>query len=264
MELQNGDDGLATGIAQRYSDGGAAWLTTPALQTNFGPASTSFWKQVYLDMAAVMVEAGVQPYLQFGEVQWWYFASAAGMPFYDDYTTGSFEATYGYPMAIIGSENANPDAFENECVHLPKLIGEFTSTVMAFVRHSYPDTRFEVLYPPDVNDTALNRIVNFPAATWTAANLACLKTENFIYTGNRDLDKARSSILLPMTVGFPSSQSSHLVGIGEYTTPWEKEQRLALGEGIESVVLFALDQFCLVGYGLRPDRATGRAWYQGE
>jgi len=33
-----------------------------------------------------------------------------------------------------------------------------------------------------------------------------------------------------MQLGFPCSQSSHLVGIGEYTTPWDKARRLALGE----------------------------------
>jgi hypothetical protein len=54
------------------------------------------------------------------------------------------------------------------------------------------------------------------------------------------------------------------VGIGEYTTPWGKEQRLALGEGVESVVLFALDQFCLIGYELPLDRGARRALYMGD
>jgi hypothetical protein len=31
-----------------------------------------------------------------------------------------------------------------------------------------------------------------------------------------------------------------------------KEVDLAQGEGVESVVLFALDQFCLIGYRLPP------------
>jgi hypothetical protein len=53
------------------------------------------------------------------------------------------------------------------------------------------------------------------------------------------------------------------VGIGDYTTPWARERRLALGEGIESVVLFALDQFCLIGYGLPLDHGTRRALYMG-
>jgi len=103
----------------------------------------------------------------------------------------------------------------------------------------------------------LNQLINLPIADWTAARLACFKTENFTFTGNRDLNKARKSIGLATQLGFPPSQSSHLVGIGDYTTPWAKELRLALGEGIESVVLFALDQFCLIGYGF----ATAR-WSQ--
>jgi hypothetical protein len=263
MELQHGDDSLGAGIAQRYPNGDPAWLNTPALQTNFGPASTAFWKQVYLDMAGVMAEAEVTPYLQFGEVQWWYFAAPSGMPFYDDYTKSTFQAAHGRPMAVIPSQNAAPASFPDECAFLPGPIGEFTDAIMDFVRQSHADARFEVLYPPDVNDTPLNRVVNLPSAYWTPAALACLKTENFTYTGDRNLDKARESIEFPFGLGFPRSQSSHLVGIGEYTTPWEKEQRLALGEGLESVVLFALDQFCLIGYDLPLDRGARRAQFMG-
>jgi hypothetical protein len=263
MELGNGDDSLAAGIAQRYPDGTAAWLNTPALQTNFSPASTAFWKQVYLDMAGVMADAGVTPYLQFGEVQWWYFAAPSGMPFYDDYTKTTFQTAHGRPLGTITSQNANPATFPDECAFLPTLIGQFTNAIMDFVRQSHSDSRFEVLYPPDTNDTPLNKLINLPTADWTPAKLACFKTENFTYTGNRDLNKARQSIELPMQLGFPPSQSSHLVGIGEYTTPWPKEQRLALGEGIESVVLFALDQFCLIGYGLPLDDGARRALFMG-
>jgi len=263
MELQHGDDTAEAGIAQRYPNGDAAWLNTPALQTNFGPASTAFWKQTYLDMAGVMVDAGMTPYLQFGEVQWWYFAAPSGMPFYDDYTKSSFAAAHGRPMAVIASQNADPGAFADECAFLPVLIGEFTKAIMEFVRQSHPDARFEVLYPPDVNDTPLNRIINLPGGYWTPANIGCLKTENFTYTGDRNLDKARASIDLPMQLGFPRSQSSHLVGIGDHTTPWNKEDRLALGESLESVVLFALDQFCLIGYGLPLRRGLRRAQFMG-
>lgn len=263
MELQHGDDSAAAAIAQRYPDGSAAWLNTPALQTNFGPASTAFWKQVYLDMAGLMSDAGVTPYLQFGEVQWWYFAAPAGMPYYDDYTKTSFEALYGRPMALIADENADPAGLAEECTFLAELIGQFTDAVMAFVRQSHADALFEVLYPPDVNDTPLNSAVNFPSAHWTPATLDCLKTENFTYTGDRNLDKARKSIELPMTLGFARSRASHLVGISEYTTPWAKEHRLALGQNVESVVLFALDQFCLIGYDLPLEDGARRARFMG-
>jgi hypothetical protein len=264
MELQHGDDTVAANLAQRYPNGDPAWLNTPALQTNFGPESTAFWRQVHLDMADVMVSAGMQPYLQFGEVQWWYFAAASGMPFYDAYTTSTFQSAHERPMAVIASEHANPALYPDECAFLPTLIGAFTTAIITFVRQTHPDARFEVLYPPDVNDTPLNRIINFPQGDWTVAALDCLKTENFTYTGNRDLNKAQSSIDLPVQLGFPCSKSSHLVGIGEYTTPWNKERLAALGASLESVVLFALDQFCLVGYDLPLQDGSRRAVFLGS
>jgi hypothetical protein len=264
MELQHGDDSLATDIAQRYPDRDPTWVNTPALQTNFGTASTAFWQQVYLDMANIMAGAGLVPYLQFGEIQWWYFADASGMPFYDDYTETAFQAAYGQPLQVIPSQNSAPSDFPNECAFLPGLIGQFTDAIMAFVRQTYADARFEVLYPPDVNDTPLNQVINLPRNSWTPAKLTCFKTENFTYTGNRDLNQALASIELPVSLGFARSQSSHLVGISDYTTPWEKEWNLSVGQGDESVVLFALDQFCLIGYDPELGTGTGRALYMGK
>jgi hypothetical protein len=270
LELQNGDDSMATGIAQIYPNGDPVWLTTPALQTNFGPASTAFWQQVYLDMAGLMAGAGMVPYLQFGEVQWWYFpgptaaaVTEPGLPLYDAYTTATFQATYGRPMAIIANQYADPGPLAEECAFLPGLIGAFTQAIRNFVRASFPNARFEVLYPTDVNDTALNQLINFPSGDWTAANLTCLKTENFTYTAERDLNMATQSIQLPGLLGFPTSQSSHLVGISDYTTPWQREQQIASRLHLESVVLFALDQFCLIGYGLPLQRSTRRARFMG-
>jgi len=264
MELGNGDPSTDAEIAQRYPDGTACTVSTPALQTNFGPESTAFWQQAYLDMAQIMLNAGITPYLQFGEVQWWYRAAHGGMPFYDACTTSGFQAAYGQPMAIIPSQNADPTLYPNECVFLPGLIGQFTQAIMAFVRQSAPNTKFEVLYPPDVNNTPLNKLINYPATCWTPANLACLKTENFTYTGDRNLDLARQSIQLPQQLGFPPSQRSHLVGISDYTTPWVKEWSLAVAAGVESVVLFALDQLCLIGYALPLNMRIAQARFMGR
>jgi hypothetical protein len=262
MELRNGDDRPSAGIAQRYPDQ-PCQLLTPALQTNFGPESTTFWSAVYREMATVMAEAGAIPYLQFGEVQWWYFANSAGMPIYDEYTKARFRERYGREMAVIPSEQADPAMFAAEVELLPELIGEFTDSIVAHVREAHPDCRFEVLYPPDTNDTALCRLINYPASSWTPSTLACLKTENFTFTGNRNLNQARMSIGLPATFGFPAAQRSHLIGIGEPTTPWRRERELAIASGVESVVLFALDQFCLIGYSLPLARTAPRSLFMG-
>jgi len=274
-ELGSGDPSAAAGIAQRYPDGSPCRLNTPALQTNFSPASLAYWQQVYLDMANVMAAAGVQPYLQFGEVQWWYFCpptnpakgnwtplANGGMPFYDAYTTATFQSQYGRPMHVFTDPSNAPTPYPQESAFLPGLIGQFTAAIMAFVRHTHSGARFEVLYPPDTNDAPLMRVMNLPVI-WRPANLDCFKTENFTYTGDCNLDKAATSTELPMQLGFAPANSAHLVGIGNYTSPWAKESRNAKGLKMGSVVLFALDQCCLIGYGLPLSPWPGLGLFMG-
>ena len=238
-------------------------LNTPALQTNFSPASTAFWKQAYLDLATLLSDAGQTPYLQFGEVQWWYFPDdGSGMPYYDAYTTSTFQATYGRPMQVFTTSNVSPALYPQEAAFLSGLVGAFTSAIMSFVRETYPNAKFEVLYPPDTNNSPLDTAVNLPSS-WNTGTLDCFKTENFTYTGSRNLNMTKSSIVLPMGMGFPRNKSSHLVGITGYTTPWEKEIRQALAENLESVVLFALDQFCLMNCPAPLPVGARRSFYAG-
>jgi hypothetical protein len=248
-ELQFVDPSLAAGMAQRYYDGTPVAVNTPAIQTNFSPASLAYWQGAYLQMAQILVNAGQKPYLQFGEVQWWYFPDAEpSMPFYDAYTQQQFLSTYNQPIALISSNTVQPSSYPQEAVFLPEQIGLFTSAIIAYVQATLPQTQFEVLYPPDTNAYPFTVVVNLPLNYWTPTTLACFKTENFTFTGDRDLNKAQQSVNLPGTMNFPPSQSAHLVGIGDYTTPWATEVGLAVSGGDESVVLFALDQFCLIGY----------------
>ncbi len=264
MELGNGDPSAGAGIAQVYPDNVAVIVSTPALQTNFSPTSAAFWQQVYLDMATVLTAAGLTPYLQFGEVQWWYFPDdGSGMPFYDAYTTSTFEAQYGQPMAVITSNTVDPTTVPQEAVFLPGLIGSFTAQMRSFVRATYPSCRFEVLYPPDVNAFPLTSVINYPTTDWIPANLNCLKTESFTYTYDRNLDMAVESMDSVDVYGFTPSERSHLVGVSDPSTAWLKEVRLAQAKGFESVVLFALDQMCLVGYSLPLSTGMHRSAHLG-
>jgi len=254
MELGNGDPSASAGIAQVGPAGDPILLPTPSLQTNFSSTSLAFWQEVYAEMASIQAAAGLQPYLQFGEVQWWYFPndgdghSYSGMPFYDAWNQSQFLAEYGHAMAVITTNSVDPAAYPEECAFLPAVIGNFTNAIMTFVRTSQSTCRFEVLYPTDTNQTSFNQAINYPLTAWTPVALTALKTENFGFTLGRDLDLAEQSIDFGQALGFPATQRAHLVGIGDSTTAWLKEARIALGEGFESVVLFALDQYCLIGY----------------
>ena len=255
-ELKHVDPSPAAGMAQRGPAGDPILLPTPAVQTNFSPTSLDYWKQVHADCATVMDEAGLVPYLQFGEEQWWYFphdglgTNFSGMPFYDAWTTAEFQSRYGHAMATFTTNTANPADYPDEMEFLSDLIGEFTDAVMAYVRASFAGARFEVLYPFDVNQTAFNRAINLPETHWTPAALDCFKTEGLGFTFSRNLQGSEEGMAIGEELGFGASQRSHLVGLGDATAPWLKEAEYARGRKLESVVGFALDQFCLIGHEL--------------
>jgi hypothetical protein len=110
-----------------------------------------------------------------------------------------------------------------------------------------------------VNNFSLTKVINYPTTDWTPTNLNCLKTESFTYTYDRNLDMALVSMNFVNNLGFTPSQRSHLVGVSDSSTAWLKEVRLAEGQGFESVVLFALDQMCLIGYSLPLSRGMRRS-----
>jgi hypothetical protein len=269
MELQFGDSSLEAGIVQRCPAGDPVLLPTPSVQTNFSPVSAAFWQEAYAELAQLIQNAGGQPYLQFGEVQWWYFPNDgagrtfSGMPYYDDYTKSAFLAAYGREIGTIANNTVSLADYADEAAFLPTLVGNFTNQIIGYVQNLVPGCRFEVLYPVDVNQTELNRAVNYPAPEWSPANLACLKTENFGFTYARNLDQCEQSIDFPASLGFPAGQSAHLTGISYPTTPWGKEVQMAIGHHLESVVLFALDQFCLIGYPLELSLPSRRSRFQG-
>ncbi len=254
MELGNGDPSVSAGIAQMGPGGDPILLPTPSLQTNFSPTSLAYWQVVYEEMAAIQAAAGLTPYLQFGEVQWWYFpndglgTNFSGMPFYDAWNLATFAAAYGHAMATITVNTVDPAAYPDEVAYLAGTIGNFTAAIMSFVRGTQAGCRFEVLYPTDVNQTAFNRAMNFPAPAWTPAVLTCLKTEAFGFTFGRNLDMSWATLDFGDPLGFGAGQRSHLIGVGDSTTAWLKEARGAEGKRFESVVLFAIDQFSLIGY----------------
>ncbi|HSR06350.1 MAG TPA: terminase family protein [Bryobacteraceae bacterium] len=254
MELGNGDPSVSVGIAQRGPAGDPILLPTPSLQTNFSQTSLAYWQVVHEEMAALQGAAGLIPYLQFGEVQWWYFPNDglgtdfSGMPFYDAWNLAAFAAAYGHAMATITVNTVDPAAYPDEAAYLAATIGNFTTAIMSFVRGTQAGCRFEVLYPTDVNQTAFNRAINFPAQAWTPAVFTCLKTEAFGFTYGRNLDMSWATLDFGDALGFAAGQRSHLLGVGDSTTAWLKEARAAEGKRFESVVLFAIDQFSLIGY----------------
>ncbi len=163
-------------------------------------------------------------------------------------------------MAIITDNLVHPSDHPQEAEFLPTLIGAFTRAIQQFVRQAQPSTRFEVLYPCDTNSYPFTAVVNLPLGDWSTSTLDCLKTENFTFTGDNNLALAGGAIDFPAQLGFSAGKASHLVGISGATTVWQKEAAMATGAGLESIVLFALDQYCLIGYQPQSWRPAARSF----
>src|SRR5262249_16167411 len=145
----------------------------------------------------------------------WYFPndglghSYSGMPFYDASTTAAYLSAFGSALPAFTDNTADPTAYPDAVSFLSGLIGNFTDSIMSYVRGAHSNARFEVLYPTDVNQTAFNRAINYPSGSWTASVLDCLKTESFGFTFGRDLNKAEATMAFGS--GFSASKRSHLV-----------------------------------------------------
>lgn len=69
-----------------------------------------------------------------------------------------------------------------------------------------------------------------------------------ILTYDEERTGCTNSMNVSAAKGFPTTKSSHLVGISDIPSCWMKEIDIAQAQGSESAVLFALDQYCLIGY----------------
>lgn len=236
-------------FAQLYPDGSPVITANPSVQTTFRPETLTYWQEVYLETAQLMVSAGVTPALQFGEVQWWYTPSGGGMAYYDSYTTAQFLALHGRPLHLFTAPNDDPSLWPVDAAFLRDQLDAHTAAIMSCVRAAFPTVRFEVLWPRDVNDPAtrrLNYVVNLPAG-WSAADFDSFKCEAFGYTSpDHDMSEANAAIRFPIDVqGFTAANSRHIVGLFGYPWPWARVLVLARRAGLGGISLWAYDQFCL-------------------
>ena len=107
------------------------------------------------------------------------FPPFSGMTFYDDYTTSTFQTQFGRPMHVFTSNTDSITGFDDEVSHLKGLIGAYCAAIRSFVLATYPQTKFEVLYPHDVNDFELTRAVNFPDGDWNPTISTCSRPRTF-------------------------------------------------------------------------------------
>lgn len=276
MELVNPPGAFAA----RYPDGKA--VTTDvgfaglhSTHCAFRSDVLEYQKKAYGELAELMAEAGLRPGLQFGEFTWWYFASAAGMAYYDDETKGAAEAALGRPLRAFMGPNDDPGANGGaDAAFLRGRLRDHVAALAAHVRSLHPAARLEVLFPYDVNHPApkgvhqlggrLNRYVNLPVE-WESAGgsgLDGFKLEALDFGAwSRDLDLMRECQRFAAGLGWPGEKLRMMTPVFRAGYPWQKEVASALELGFGAVNLWAFDHVCI--YGLEWGQGGGRAGFGG-
>ena len=279
---------------------GAAWaaryLDDVAVQTETGFAAlksthcafsdvvVAYQKAAYKQLAGLMNAAGLTPWLQFGEFLWWFFSNYngatnpdGGMAFYDAYTEAAALAALGRDLAhfILTTDDPAVNSYA-DANFLRGRIKAHIDAIRAEVLGTYAGTKFELLWPYDVNYPVvtasglggrLNRYVNLPSEyeQKSGSGLDALKVEGLAFgVVERHLDRARETVRFPWTApcAWAKGDVRYLVPWFNGGCPWREEYLIAGREQGGGAVFWAWDHLCLLGWPLPLPAEERRAVYR--
>ncbi len=269
------DPGASKVWAARFNDGTKVLTATGfgSLQSThcaFTDKVVDYLKKAYKEMADFMNDATLVPWLQFGEVLWWFFAggSPASMAFYDDYTKSQAQTALGRALVLFDAVDDDPSV--NAYADANFLRGRIKShidTVRSHVLASHAGAKFELLWPLDVNEPVierLNRYVNLPGEyeVKSGSGLDRLKMEALSFGAfERNLNKAREAIRFPYTspMGWAKADVRYLAPWFNGGCPWREEYLMARREAVPNVTFWAWDHLGLLGWPLPLPVEEGRS-----
>lgn len=264
MELVNPPDNPPSSVwAQRFPDGTTAVTATGlgtlySTQCTFNATFRAYQQEAYIEIAGLMVTAGLVPWLQFGEFLWWFNANASGMAYWDHDTAAAAVVALGRPLHTFLTPADNPAANLADANFLQGLLAAHIATVRAAVLAAQPTAKFEILWPLDVDelpDRQLNQWVNLPVGFETKAGsgLDRWKMEALSYGSSaRDLDKAQGAVIFPCTppMNWSKSDVIYLIPWFNGGCPWEEEFLIGEREQIAGLSFWAWDQLSLLSWPL--------------
>ena len=234
----------------------------------FNTPMRDYQKKVFEHLASLQQQAGAVPHLQMGEFLWWFFTSYhaasnadGGMAFYDAETKAAALTALGRPLHVFLAPTDDPAVNGGaDASFLRGRLRDHAAALRAHVLTLFPDAKFELLFPYDVNHPvpagihdlggALNRFVNLPTE-WEhkpGSGFDTLKMEALDFGAwSRNLDLARTAIRLPIELGWPKDSVRYLVPVFRPASAWEREYLMARAEGVPIVNLWAYDHICLYG-----------------
>ena len=201
----------------------------------FNSAVLDYKKQVYSNIASLMDAAGLTPNLQFGEFCWWYFPSGGGMGFYDDETKSLAANALQRDLYVFKTADDDPNLNAADALFLRDRLRDHVSSLITSVLNEYPEARFEVLFPYDVNyprpvgvhslGGRLLRFINFPVdwQTKPSSGFDRIKMEALDFGAySRNLDLAFETMRFPLNLGWPKNSVRYMIPVFNGGCPWAR------------------------------------------
>jgi hypothetical protein len=260
------------------SVGDAAYIELQTSQSCFNPATvTAFLAACYVQAASILSACGLTPWLQFGEVLWWFFDWCtstsdghhieAGMAYYDANTSAAAQAALGRALAMFSHATDDPSINGYaDANFLRARIKAHIDGIRVAVLAVVPGAQFELLWPYDVNYPTqnaygvggqLNRYVNLPIEyqQQSGSGLNRLKMEALSFgSQERNFAKAYEAMTFPWTspMAWTRATSAYLIPWFNGGCPWDREW-LAVSDAAANpswIGFWAIDHLCSFGWPL--------------
>jgi hypothetical protein len=192
-----------------------------------------------------------------------------GMAYYDAETMAQAQTALGRPLYEFLTPNDDPTVNGSaDATFLRDRLRDYCASITTAVKAAVPGTRFEILYPGDVNAPvptgvnqlggALNHFVNLPPE-WAApggSGFDRFKVEGLDYgTSNRSLDLALAVLELPLELGWPANLVSSVTPVYRPGYAWVQEVLKARELRLRAITLWAFDHVNLFGLDVRVPNA---------
>jgi hypothetical protein len=205
------------------------------------------------------------------------------MAYYDAATAAAAQTALGRSLYTFTCQDDDPSV--NNGADVQFLAGQLKThadAIRTAVLAQYPNAKFELLYPNDVNNPVcyagansvapqggrLNAAVNLPAEWMTKASsgLDRFKVEALSW-GNQylNLDLANQAIVFALTapMGWDLADVAYLIPWNNGTCPWPAEFQSASTRGISLINLWAYDHLAMMSWPLPFPTPGNRSSRQG-
>lgn len=209
--------------------------------------------------------------------------SGGSMAYYDAVTEAAAQGALGRQLYRFTCQDDDPAI--NSSADVNFLAGQLKAhvdTIRQTVLASFPNAKFELLYPNDVNNPAcyanarnpypqggrLNATVNLPAAwrSQAGSGLDRFKVEALSWGSTyRNLDLATQAITFSFTspLAWRLSNIAYLIPWFNGACPWPVEYHLAAGSGVALINFWAYDHLALMSWPIPFPTPTRRSTFAG-